>query len=362
MQTTDYDRVCNEFLKIAIYCCGEPISRSHREDLYFVCPFCESKKLGINIVKNVGHCFKCGWKGNAVSLLKDKYSITTHKAITKGLQILGERIEISLPNSKLVKLEVSEESIEVMNSIKHIVYNRIYTYLRSKNLDQEIKIRKTLMEPGLPPIVNDYIDIVVSNKYDAIPQFLMQEWDQDILKNIPGFAFDEDGILRFLLSQHILFPYFDPESHQIVAFNGKSIYPSKRKYIWTLGEPKHYYFPPSVNYDNAIIFTEGEKKSIAATALGIPTVGLSGVECYNTKESKHIFKNKEIFICYDNERQNDNVDKARLKLAEVFIKKGHRIYMVNLPLGYKLDDYLAKNSIEDFKRLMKEAILYAPTK
>jgi DNA primase len=123
-----------------------------------------------------------------------------------------------------------------------------------------------------------------------------------------------------------------------------------------IGEQKHLYFPPTVNAENFGVITEGEKKAIVATGFGFPTIGVSGVECFNTVEMKEMrLVDREIYICYDREQDNPQVSRAENRLKNLLIHKKAKAKIIDLPMGYKLDEFLLEQGPDEFTKLVEVA-------
>jgi hypothetical protein len=136
------------------------------------------------------------------------------------------------------------------------------------------------------------------------------------------------------------------------------------------------------NPDIPLLITEGEKKAAAACKVGIPTVGLGGVDSFSSKKrplpqwDEFRFDGRVVGIAYD----SDIVDKAQVRaaeqrLAQLLAGRGARMNRIRLPDdGHRskvgLDDYLVANGLgrgdvaaafESFKLLTTEPIRILPT-
>lgn len=180
-------------------------------------------------------------------------------------------------------------------------------------------------------------------------------------------------------------PYFD--------FNGK---PSKFYRIRYLGEitgfagqlakPQRYaqlpgtvnevYLPPfrdwrkeRTNTESTLYITEGELKAACACKHGLATIGLGGVDVWQSKKRgldllpqlKEIqWEGRLVNIVFDSDAAtNPNVVRAQLKLALKLTDLGARPSVVSLPMvnGKKagLDDYLVHKGVKSFMRLVENA-------
>tara|TARA_R110000772_G_scaffold2839_1_gene10324 strand:- start:33415 stop:35568 length:2154 start_codon:yes stop_codon:yes gene_type:complete len=155
---------------------------------------------------------------------------------------------------------------------------------------------------------------------------------------------------------------------------------TKKKFI-RYSQPKdsgvHAYFPVVSSFkwgevladtSQPIMFTEGEKKALAACLAGVPTIGLGGV--YNFTDGgvflpildKIAFKGRAVLICYDSDAAgNSKIRLAEDRLAvELSLKRGALLSLIRLPDaedGSKvgIDDYLVEHGDEAVDLLVEGA-------
>jgi len=93
-------------------------------------------------------------------------------------------------------------------------------------------------------------------------------------------------------AQGYVIPYFDINGNPIPYYRVK-LFNHRPKYKQPKGTPHHVYFPPKFrpclerfvaqrNGQAYVLVTEGEKKAASACKLGIPSVGLGGVDSWRT--------------------------------------------------------------------------------
>jgi hypothetical protein len=141
------------------------------------------------------------------------------------------------------------------------------------------------------------------------------------------------------------------------------------------GQPPMPYFPRSLDWaaiftdpSQPIVITEGEFKAAAACKFGVPTIGLGGVNSY---QSKHLgldilpdllkinWVRRSVYICYDSDfRTNPNVLNAINALAKELMMLGAYPNFFALPdegdgkVG--LDDYLVANPEVELAQILLE--------
>lgn len=123
------------------------------------------------------------------------------------------------------------------------------------------------------------------------------------------------------------------------------------------------YFPKNLDWSKIIkdpstdiLLTEGELKSACACKLGFPTIGLGGVWNFmSNKEGVKLleelniinWKRRRVYIVYDSDfRNNPNVCKALIVLANKLMRLGAKPYMVILPDPIDSND--KKIGLDDF--------------
>jgi hypothetical protein len=128
----------------------------------------------------------------------------------------------------------------------------------------------------------------------------------------------------------------------------------QQRYAQPAGTLNEAYFPPILDQSWTDIATdtsvtihisEGEKKSSAACAHGLATIGLGGVDVWlSTKReipmlpalAKIKWQNRQVVIIYDSDAaSNPNVVRAQLKLAKELTSRGAHMSIASLPPAEK---------------------------
>ena len=158
-----------------------------------------------------------------------------------------------------------------------------------------------------------------------------------------------------------------------------------QKYESPLKSGNHVYIPPAAraavkDVSAAIILTEGEKKSLAATQCSSPTLGLSGVWNWTLKRPKNpktrrgigprkliddleriAWQGRKVTIIFDSDlKDKPDVQWARWHFSQVLAKRGAEMRVVDLPGGPEgkklgLDDYLLAHGPEELRKLIDTA-------
>lgn len=137
------------------------------------------------------------------------------------------------------------------------------------------------------------------------------------------------------------------------------------------------YLPPFADWqtlkrdaEQPLIITEGELKAACATKHQFPTIGLGGVWCFKSNNSRFpllpqladiTWKGRAVYIAYDSDAvSNPMVIMAENALARELMLRGAEPYIVRIPPGgpgvkQGIDDYMLNNSPEAFRELLESA-------
>jgi hypothetical protein len=190
----------------------------------------------------------------------------------------------------------------------------------------------------------------------------------------------------------LVFPFLDVRTGGLNCF--ARVKPDKPrldggKYEQPRGAPIRAYIPRgalhAINSLEPIGFTEGEKKSLAATQCGLPCIGLTGVWGWQKPRKKNAggkpigdreliddlavinWAGRRVWICFDfDPRRNPSVNQAAAELVRVLSGLGAIAVIIRLPAGGRdardvplklaIDDYLVANGEESLRRLVCDQI------
>lgn len=210
----------------------------------------------------------------------------------------------------------------------------------------------------------------------------------DLLRSgIPGKLFPRLGITEHAATSddeaHYRIPYHDPCGTPRPHYTRRYHPGHDPKYRAKAGSPVQVYFPPLVNWPALLedpcaplLVTEGEKKAIAATHAGFPTLALSGVSAFTakTRATELIpdleaidWRGRVVTVIYDNDAAtNKDVRTALLRLCLLLAARGADARGTFVPdaenedLKQGLDDYLLTHSPEELTHVLEHAPRYAP--
>ena len=181
-----------------------------------------------------------------------------------------------------------------------------------------------------------------------------------------------------------VFPYFDMYGEPLIIGSGftKRAYSRKKlktpngtqKYSQAKGTGCHLYLPPIINWpklledeEEPIWITEGEKKAVSASAIGLPCIGLGGV--YSWLEKHGIIEELETFpldnrtvsVVFDADyRTNYRVLDALIRLYRYLESRNCEVYVADLPDETKgLDDFIVAYGKREALEILKGDSLYS---
>lgn len=314
---------------------GKPLKHTSSERLLFSCPVCKKPKL--YVIRYTSYCHRCG----------KSYSISD----------LAKILDITLLSQNYIKNYSNETTYSTNNIINYVdspevldfFYKSIKTALPTIPKDSELLKEFPNDRPILDHSVRYYNRPLTADDF-VLKNFIpYKSYLQN--KSIPGIILKRDQITN-LMYPSLFFPYpsllFFYETwsfgayavSQISAINARLINPKDdSRYIWAAGAKKRIFVPAKVTKENVQAITEGEKKALFLTSIGIPTVGVSGVNCFKTPEFENFHvSGREIFIIYDPPNGNQNVINAREALINYLRERNWRPLPIDLPL--KVDDYI----------------------
>ena len=137
-----------------------------------------------------------------------------------------------------------------------------------------------------------------------------------------------------------------------------------QKYHQPKDSAPRLYVPPGFDCTKKLWrITEGEKKALKATQEGLNCLGIggaySGAKKNGDGKSELIpdlqnipWKNKTVEIIPDADfKTKDHVARGFYRFAKLLEEKGATVFIVELPDGLKIDDYLCQHTAADFEKL-----------
>jgi hypothetical protein len=160
-----------------------------------------------------------------------------------------------------------------------------------------------------------------------------------------------------------LIPFFDPRTGAWMDHIRVKVFPSHKdtkgrtvKYLGPRRSGVRIYFPLAtldavLHSTEPLYIIEGQKKALSVTQLGLPAIGMCGVEGWHVAGAAALhpdlddvgLRGRRVNVIPDGDvRTNPDVSRAVHQLGAALAARGAESKLVLVPEGYKgIDDYLA---------------------
>jgi hypothetical protein len=148
----------------------------------------------------------------------------------------------------------------------------------------------------------------------------------------------------------LLFPFANPaggwmDHIRVKVFPTLKTRPGTVKYLQPRHSDVRLYFPLSaldqvLHGDAPILFTEGEKKSLSVSQLGVPAVGFCGIEGWHVGGTRDLLpdfdaiplRGRTVKLIPDGDVEtNPHVRRGAVRFAKALEQRGARVELVTLP-------------------------------
>lgn len=320
-----------------------------RKNTEVPCPLCGKKKFFFNREKNKGHCFHCGFRGNATSFYAESRGISTkeaYKEILQELDLWNDKNTSNKPDKKKKKVIHKTPVFPKESPIADIeTRDRIYREFLSR-LTLSEKHRVDLMERGLTEKEIEMIGYKSYSLKSAIAAMKSMVKDGLDFTGVPGF-YTENGNWRVVkMKDGIIIPYLDInrklQGFQIRKDNELINSKDEAKCLWFSSDgrengtkmPATYHISAdwtfgcnglTFKHNGSIYLTEGGMKGDIAHAISrSPFISVPGVNALGELEKllqSGILQSmgiNTIYVAYDMDfLTNEQVKKAFDKLCKM---------------------------------------------
>lgn len=218
---------------------------------------------------------------------------------------------------------------------------------------------------------------------------LLDDKDAKKLRLDPYMAADSVKLSGLpAMAAGFIIPYFDFAGRQTKFWRYRYLETTKQgfdaltnkkelRYAQQKNTVNEIYMPPFVDWESIrkdveqpIVITEGELKAACATKHEYPTIGLGGVWCFKSNNSRFpllpqladiTWKGRAVYIAYDSDAvTNPQVITAENAFAREIMLRGAEPYIVRIPPGPEgakqgIDDFMLAHGPERFRDLLDEA-------
>lgn len=323
-----------------------------------LCPFHNEKtpSFSVSEPKQFFKCFGCGEGGDVISFIMKMENLS----FVESVKFLANKYGIPLDENKNVdkKLESQKDKIYKINKETARFYykNLVEAEKPLKYLKDRKISRQVLNQFGLGYSIDSW-----NNVYGYLKNKGYKE--EDIEKaGIIGRRKDNKGYYDKFRNR-IMFPIIDTRG-RIIGFGGRVLDDSMPKYLNSQDTPVFakgnnlYGLNLVKQHSNRerIILVEGYMDVIALSNHGINYSVASLGTAFTQNQAKLLKRyGKQIYICYDSDKAGLN---ATIKALNILKKEGAKPKVIVLPSGQDPDDFINENCLEEFEKLIDEALNY----
>ncbi|HSH35349.1 DNA primase [Schnuerera sp.] len=323
-----------------------------------LCPFHSEKTPSFTVSesKQLFHCFGCGEGGDLITFIMKIENLSFVEAVKFLADLQGISIEES--NKVDDKLNLEKKLIYEINKEAAKFY--YYNLKKSKEASRYLQNRK-INEKVIKKFGLGY----APDRWDSIKKYLQQKGykEVDIEKaGLIGRRKDDTGYYDKFRNR-IIFPIIDAKK-RVIGFGGRILDNTMPKYlnskdtlVFSKGD-NLYGLNLIKRYSDSqkLILVEGYMDVIALAQNGIDYVVASLGTAFTHNQAKLLKRYKrEIYICYDSDKAGIN---ASIKALNILRKEGVEPKVIVLPTGQDPDDFINKNGLNEFNKLINKALNY----
>ncbi|MDD4051049.1 MAG: CHC2 zinc finger domain-containing protein [candidate division Zixibacteria bacterium] len=306
-----------------------PLDRNHKA----LCPFHKetNPSFSVNPKGQYFRCFGCGTGGDVFTFLM----LIENKGFKDVLADLARQAGVPIP-------AISQGDIEA---------------IRSERLIGEIRnVTAAFYHRGLTPSAREYLTLTRGFTEETISKFMIGYAAGGLKEHLlgeRGFAEEScveagvlikknDGMVHDYFLGRIIFPNI--RRGHVVHLTGRCLDGSEPKYRHIPG-PISYLFNEESLSANEPIIAEGVPDCITAVQAGYSAVGIYGAGGIKEEDVPKFSRCEKIYICLDPDQAGET---GAMRIASML---GPRARIIQLPVGYDLNDFFREHSKEEFEVL-----------
>ena len=325
------------------------------------CPFHIEKtpSFAINEYEQFFHCFGCGASGDVIKFVEKIEAVDFYDAC----KILATNSHMQMPEISGDNEDIKQKKKKKETYLKMLKDTANYYHM---NL---VKIRPMLAmnyikKRGLDASILKTFGIGYSLGWNEVVDYLSRlgYTKEDMLDS--GICERKNNNLFDAQSKRLIFPIINSYG-DVVGFSARLLEEAdfakykntaqtlifdKSKCVYNINSIKNL---KHENNLNEVIMVEGQMDVISLYKNGFKNaVACMGtaLTSFHAREIKRFLD--KVVVCFD----GDNAGKqATLRSLEILVNAGLNVYVAVLPDGLDPDDYLNKNSKDDFEKLIKNA-------
>ena len=312
----------------------------------------ENPSCGINLEKNVFHCFGCNSSGGVIKFVQLMENFEKEEDAAKWvLSNFTERIkreyELSDLNVELVEKEDIQETLKNLKRIYKIATQFYHVYApieKYKYWESRLK-PATILQYKLGYIVPGLFSVLRAAEFtdgQLLKYGLVYENGMDVQVGRYTIPFFENGEVVNIQTR-VAQGYEGPKYLPLIPHRKVRLYN-----VDILKDCKHY-----------VILTEGAVDCLSLVERGFNAVGIPGIMAMMDDWKQYFFGGRTIYVCFDTE-VDEKKQKSMVFAIERLKKFFDKFQFIRLPEvnGKKMDVneyFLSGSTTDDFKELMAKA-------
>lgn len=329
------------------------------KNYFAVCPFHDDHKpsMVVSKEKQIFNCFTCHTGGNVFTFIMKYENVSFIEAVKIVANKVGMDIHIASKNSYANdKNKALYEVLELSNKY----------YMNVLNTKNGIEAKKYLKKRGITEeIIKDFKIGLSTNEKDSLYQFLTgQNYKTDNIDEVG--LINKSGINIYdTFSNRIMIPITNTNG-QIVGYTGRIYHGeneakyinSKETSVYKKSEILFNYYnaKPFIRESGNVIVVEGNMDAIKMYSSGVKNViALMGTALSKFQMDMLKKLRVPVILMLDNDSAGLN---ATIKNGEALKKFGVETQVIRLKDFKDPDEYIEKNGIEEFKKVLKSPLKY----
>lgn len=323
-----------------------------------LCPFHSEKTPSFSVSqdKQLFYCFGCGEGGNVSTFIQKIEKMSYPESLRFLAEKAGIRISEDISKEDMEKAKNRQILLRINKEAARFFYNNLkgnsdaLKYLYNRGISNE-----TIKRFGLG---------LSKDSWNSLKDFIISKGLKEDLALSAGLLVKKNNGVGYYdrFRNRIMFPIIDLKGN-VIAFGGRVMDDSKPKY---LNSPDTLIYNKGYNIYGLnlvkeirdlknIIVVEGYMDAISLHQNGINNAVASLGTAFTEPQARLLkrFAN-EIIIAYDSDAAGQA---ATLKGLSILEKQGCSVKVLRLPSSKDPDEYIRKEGLESFKKLVDNSML-----
>ena len=322
-----------------------------------LCPFHSEKTPSFSVSqdKQLFYCFGCSEGGNVSTFIQKIEKMTYPESLRFLAEKAGVEIGDDINKEDLEKAKKKQNLFRINKEAARFFYKNLHVnteameYLYSRGLSLE-----TIKKFGLG---------FSQNSWDSFKKLVISRGLSEESASSAGLLVKKNNNQGYYdrFRNRIMFPIIDLKGN-VIAFGGRVMDDSKPKYLNSPDTPIYnkgfniYSLNLVKGIQNLknIIVVEGYMDAISLHQYGINNAVASLGTAFTENQARLLKRYaNEIIIAYDSDTAGQS---ATLKGLSILEKEGCNIKVLRLPRGKDPDEFIRREGLESFKRLIDDSM------